>query len=252
MRGKLVAISLGDIIGSRGNLLVNNIQEVKRRFGLPQDSRVALIGTAADPLLENLWKSSNRNGIWERIAAVGFDWVTSLTYSVWDEMPRLDQIRNQYRNFETHDRFSSLGVPCIPFLFPSQRADYEALAEWLSERDDIDWVAMHAQSYKTPKKIRQLVNEMKGIQAIAKRQFRFMVIGPGAAPHIYAILSHYQGAIITWKPFHRGRVGEVCDRRRLTYTRVNVSREDAVQQNVQNYERFCHQATQNRWLAQTA
>src|SRR5437763_6551543 len=130
----LFAVSLGEIIGARGNLLVKTIDDVKHRLGLPAETRIALVGTGKDSRLEALWKISDSQKIWEQISQVGFEWVSSLTYSVWDDMPRTDQIRNQDRNLQTHDLFANLGVPCIPFLFPFNEKDYVAAGEWLRER----------------------------------------------------------------------------------------------------------------------
>lgn len=238
----VVAISLGDIIGRGGELLVTNIRDVKLRFGLPVDSRVVLIGTAKDSAIEKLWKISDSHNIWKRISRVGFEWVTSLTYSVWDEMPRVDQIRNQDRNFQTHDRFSNLGTPCIPFLFPFEKSDYVAAQEWFRKRPDINKVAIEAQSHKSPRRIARLIKDMKAIEQAAGKRLQFVVVGPSTATRICTMLRHFSATIVTWKPFHEARTGSICDVD-LCYSKSLLTREELVYLNFQRYETFGHLAT---------
>lgn len=234
----VVAVSLGEIVGANGNLLVTNISEVKRRFGLPGRTRVALVGTAKDPPLERLWKISDSNNIWKQISEIGFDWVTSLTYSVWDEMPRLDQIRNQDRNFQTHDLLANLGVPCIPFLFPSEEEDYLAVGEWMSKRSDVKIVAVAAQYYKRPYQIARLMQDMLAIEAATSRQLHFLVVGAATSASIQTFMRRFSTSILTWKPFHRGRTGRYCDRN-LSYSRSTLTKEELVPLNFRQYDLYC-------------
>jgi hypothetical protein len=241
----LVAVSLGDIIGSDGDLLVANITQVKRRFRLPSKSRVALIGTAKDSILERLWKISDTHDIWKRISEVGFDWVTSLTYSVWDEMPRADQIRNQDRNFQTHDFFTNLGLPCIPFLFPIDKEDYIAAGGWMGERPDIKMVAIEAQYYKRSYQIARLAEDMRAIESAAQRHLQFLVVGTATASSIETLMRQFSTAVVTWKPFHRGRTGSYCNRN-LAYFESSLPKEELVPLNFQQYDAFCRELGKER------
>lgn len=245
----LVAISLGDIVGQDGDLLVSSLLDVKRRFGLPADSRIVLIGTAQDSLLEKLWTNSESHSIWKRITALGFEWITSLSYSVWDEMPRTDQIRNQGRNSQTHDRFANLGVPCIPFLFPVERTDYLAVQQWFRQRPDVNTVAIEAQMYKSPRDLECLLQEIKSLEQAAKRCLHFVVVGPSTAKRIYTIGRRFSATFVTWKPFHEARTGSLCDAS-LAYSKSFLTRQELVDLNFQQYEIFCNWAT--RRLRSTA
>jgi hypothetical protein len=245
----LVAISIGDIVGRDGDLLVSSLLDVKRRFGLPADSRIILIGTAQDSLLESLWTNSERHNIWKRVATIGFEWITSLSYSVWDEMPRTDQIRNQDRNLQTHDRFANVGVPCIPFLFPIERTDYLAVQQWFRQRPDVNTVAIEAQMYKNSRGLECLLQEIKSLEQAAKRCLHFVVVGPSTAKRIYTIGRRFSATFVTWKPFHEARTGSLCDAS-LAYSKSFLTRQELVNLNFQQYEIFCNWAT--RRLRSTA
>jgi hypothetical protein len=245
----LVAISLGDIVGQKGDLLVSSLLDIKRRFGLPEDSRIALIGTAQDSLLEKLWTNSETHNIWKRITTIEFEWITSLSYSVWDEMPRTDQIRNQDRNSQTHDRFANLGASCIPFLFPVERTDYLAAQQWFRHRPDVNKVAIEAQMYKSPRDLECLFREMKSLEHAAKRCLHFLIVGPSTATRIYAMVKRFSATIVTWKPFHEARTGSLCNTS-LCYSKSFLTREELVDLNFQQYEIFCNRAT--RRLRSTA
>jgi hypothetical protein len=206
---KIFAVSLGDIVGENGNILVNSVEELKRRHRLPKNSRLVLICTAKDEKLQKLWENSDKLKIWKHIAKMGFDWVTSFNFSVWDDDPRTDQIINQDRNFLTHDYFVNLGIPSIPFVFPFDDSDYESFGDWIAERKDINKVAVYASSYKEAN-FSQFLGNMRKIQIYAKRPLEFLVIGASTKYKITKIKSEFDACIVASKPFQSAKSGEIC------------------------------------------
>lgn len=241
----LFAVSYKEVLGRGGDLVVNTLDELKRRMGLPEDARVALIGTARDKQLEALWHMAKPHRVWERIASIGFEFVTSSTFSVWDESPRFDQIRNQERNLLTHDILANLGVPSIPFLFPFDESDYRATFEWLGERPDINKIAVLAQYYKRRHQFVQLLRNMRKLQAGAGRPLEFLVVGAAHLNKITAVLSEFNATVVTWKPFQAATAGlrttETLYHPADDILRLGMSREELAGYNIERYRRRCEE-----------
>ncbi|MDQ3816218.1 MAG: hypothetical protein M3362_00840 [Acidobacteriota bacterium] len=234
----LWAISLGDIVGVNGDLLVESVDEIKRRCRLPQEARLALICTAKDAQLNALWKVSYKKNIWRRIAEMGFEWVTSLSFSVWDEYPRTDQILSQDKNFLTHDYFANLGLPSIPFVYPFDDWDYRAFGEWIEERPDIDKLAVLAQFYSTDAHFVQFRRNMRKIQEHARRSIKFLVVSAAKRSKVASVMSEFDATIVNWKPFHKALAGNVCDDS-LEYEFDPAPREELAFISFERHLRYC-------------
>jgi hypothetical protein len=241
----LFAVSYKEILGQSGDLVVSTLDELKRRMGLPDDTRVALIGTAKDYQLEPMWHVAKPRRVWERIAAMGFDFVTSCTFSVWDESPRFDQIRNQERNLLTHDILANMGVPSIPFLFPFDESDYRAAFEWLSERPDIHKIAILAQYYRRRHQFVQLLKNMRKLQEGAGRPLEFLVVGAASLGKISAVLNEFNATIVTWKPFLAAMAGlrttENLHHPKDDVLRLDMSHEELARYNIERYRQRCEE-----------
>lgn len=232
-------ISLGKITGKRGDISYADVDKIKESFGLPANSKIALICTSADQRLENLWKIHETRRIFERIAEMGFVWVTSLTYSVWQEdFPRPDQLKNQWRNFRSYDAFTSLGLPCIPFLFPVEDCDFENTAKWLSERPAINTIAVYARYYHSEEKFQWFCSFMKKIERLAQRKIRFLVCGIGKGENIARLKERYDCCFENSKMFEKTIHGTICDSK-LTYSRSFLSKEDLFRINLTRNTEFC-------------
>jgi hypothetical protein len=243
----LFAVSLGKIISESGNLAFETIDHLRRRFNLPKEARIALIGTSRDYKLEALWKISDREKIWERIANFGFEFVTSSTYSVWDEHPRADQIRNQDRNFQTHDILANLGAPTIPFLFPVADSDYRAVSDWLQDHPDVNKVAVLAQFYKSTYRFAQFLKNMRAIQNAAQRQLEFLVVGVGQKYKIEVIRREFKASIICSKPFQAALAGRrIKSNLEEEGPNLLLPRKDLVIPNIELYVRCCERIRQQR------
>ncbi|MDQ4121293.1 MAG: hypothetical protein M3209_07595 [Acidobacteriota bacterium] len=203
LENRLVAVSLTTFLDSKtGKPKFKNKSDLLRALGLPQNTKVALIGTCNDFLLEKFWTISNSENLWQFIANFGFEFATSLTLSVFDELPLFSHKFNQDRNFLSHDKFSYLEVPCIPFLMPFDEKDYEYLDEWLKERIDVSTVAIHGSSYtRSPKLFNELINRMRKIELFSPRPLKFLVIGIAKPSQMKVLLNKFNSSILNPRPF---------------------------------------------------
>ncbi len=123
-----------------------------------------LIGTTSDYTIEKLWTQSDEADAWRRIANLGFECATGLTYSVWDAHPRFDQVFNQEKNETTYDILLSKGVISIPFVFFYDEKDYQAVLLWLNDHKDVRKVAILAQFKRKQAAFEEVVKEMHRLE----------------------------------------------------------------------------------------
>jgi hypothetical protein len=232
-------ISLGKIIGEKGNLTVSSIEDIRAKFGIPGRSKVILIGTGQDRPLENLWKIHRTHQIFERLAQIRFDCVTSLTFSVWNtEFPRPDQLRNYHRNLWTYDRFVSLGVPCIPFFFPVDEGDFAYLKIWLSQRPEVNTVAVYARFFHREEAFSSYINYLVKIQECAGRKLRFLVCGIGKPENIERLGRKFNCLFENSSMYAKSIHGLVCDSQ-LKYGHSPFALDDVFRINLQRNLSFC-------------
>jgi len=244
---EIFAVTLKNIVSRNGLLLINSIAELRRRLGLQENCKIILVCTAKDELLQRLWLNSDKNRIWEQIANLGFWWVTSFSFSVWDDDPRVDQIVNQDRNFLTHDYLVELGVPTIPFVFPYNDEDYESFGKWMASRRDIRIVAIFASNYQSERQYQQLLANMRKIQAYADRELKFLVVGACTKAKITHIMSEFKACIVASKPWQAAKSGEVCGDDLSYFGRADPkyigyyekSRDELALVNMKRHLRFC-------------
>ena len=196
----LYGVSLGTILdGESGNLLYGSAQAIRRGLRVPENSKLAMLGGCKDEKLNRAWSISKDKDIWRRIADLEFEFVTSLSYSVYDFDPRSDQIINQMRNFLTYEYFCSLGVPCIPFLFfnPLSELDFKYVIEWLEDRPDVTRVAMLGQSHKHEAAFDLMLREMRMISEALDRPIDYLIVGAGSASKLRSITLEFPTATVT-------------------------------------------------------
>lgn len=237
---EVFAVSLSDIVGTKGNILVKSVTELRKRYKLPKNCKVVLIGTAKDESLQKLWANSDKLKTWEHIAKMGFAFITGFSFSVWDEDPRTDQIVNQDRNFLTHDYFVNLGIPTIPFVFPYNNDDYESFGKWMAERKDIHIVAIFASSYSKEKNFSQLLKNMRKMQIYAKRRLKFLVIGASTKEKITKLMAEFDVCIVASKPFQAAKSGEICKDDLKYEKHEQLSRNELAKFNFRKVLSFCN------------
>jgi hypothetical protein len=197
---KYYGVSLATILdGDTGNVRYRTAQAIRRGLRVPENSKLAMLGGCSDEKLNRAWSISRDKDIWQRIADLEFDFVTSFSYSVYDFDPRSDQIINQMRNFLTYEYFCSLGIPCIPFVFfnPNSELDFKYVIEWLEDRPDVTRVAMLGQSYIHEPVFELLLREMRMISKALDRPIDFLIVGAGSESKLRSLAREFPTATVT-------------------------------------------------------
>jgi hypothetical protein len=197
----LFAVSLSTILGEEGKVKYRSAQSLRHALGLQPDARLALIGTTNDYTIEKLWTNSGASDAWNRIANLGFEFSTSVSYSVWDEHPRFDQIFNQEKNFATHGILLEKGIISIPFLFFYDEKDYQEILSWLRNHKDVRKVAILAQFKRADANFEEVVVDMHRLEKDLSRSLQFLVVGPSTASRIRRLFNEFSRVtIVTIEP----------------------------------------------------
>lgn len=223
----------------------NDIPKLRQDLGLGPDARVCLIGTGADARLEHAWETSKIHELWHRLANLDFDFVTTTTFSVWDQQPRFDQIYNQERNLCSYVRFTSLGIPTVPFLFYRTEVDLRRHVEWLERHEEVDTIAVLAQFYRRTSDFKRLLEGMQRLVDHVERGLRFLVTGCATADKIEILFSRFPSAtVVSTKPVMQALHGRLTTSRlaHQKKTRAEFSKTELLARNISTFYEFCQDA----------
>lgn len=240
----LYGVSFSTILNTNGTLRYKTPESLRHALRLPPDGRLALFCTVDDARIEYFWKISESKKLWQRIAALRFEFVTSATFSVYSKHPRSDQIINQAKNFLTLDDISALEVPAIPFIFfySESELDYLNLLNELNRRPDISKVAVLAQLRRSKHGFESLLEYMHAISADIKRKIEFVVMGVAEATRIKQILSEFpDSTIVSSQPVFKGNKGGEMTLKNLKHVEnEDMSRAELIENNIRAYIGFCN------------
>ncbi|PYS23142.1 MAG: hypothetical protein DMF72_10340 [Acidobacteria bacterium] len=238
---RLYGVYLKTILDRYGHFHYRSAETLRRGLQLPQTGRLALFLSATDTLIERAWEFSERRDLWKRLADFRFEFVTSGTFSVYDEDPRSDQIFNQDRNFRTYDLFCDLGVPCIPFLFfnSSSDRDYQNVIKWLRTRRDVSKLAVLAHCYRAERAFERLLTQTRSIIDDIARPLQFVFVGIAKLERVQQVMNEYPNAtFVSAQPVVKARAGERT-LPGLTHVRVPVDEAataDLITSNIQRFD----------------
>ncbi len=238
---RIIVVSLTTFLTKDGKLKYKNKKELTHALGVDKDSKIGLIGTCDDDRLEKFWAISESENLWRKVAEFGFEFVTSLTLSVYEIFPPFAQKFNQDRNFLSHDIFSGLGIPCIPFLMPSDEKDYKHISNWLNQRSDIHIVAVYGSSYtRSQKQFSQLLERMRKINNALQRPLKFMVIGVAKRNQIEMIFSEFDAIIVNPKASMQAiKAGNRIDEKLNEIFAREFTNSELIVPNIKAIETFC-------------
>lgn len=238
---RLYGVYLKTLLNDNGSPRYATPGSLRKGLQLPPEARLALFQTATDILIEKAWILSEVRYLWERIFSLNFEFVTSTTYSVYEDNPRSDQIYNQERNFRTHDIFCSLGVPCIPFLFfnPQSQRDYDSIIKWLGTRRDVTKVAMLAHCYRGKTAFARMISHMKTIVKDVERPLEFVLVGAATLDKIRLMREFPNTTFATKQPVFKGTYRQriLPDLRPDEVRVTDVSKAQLVVENIEQFDR---------------
>jgi hypothetical protein len=237
-------ISWSSLLNRGGSFKYASSRSLRKALRLESDAKLCLVGTAMDKRIERLWEFSESKRSWSRLLDLELDFVTGMTFSVWDEHPRFDQIFNQERNFYTHDVFSSLGLKSIPFVFHVAREDRREIIDWLQEREEVAAIAWSAQMYRGALDFDEFVSNNQFLAdelRMLGRRIRLFILGCATLPRLkrlFGIFGDFPITVASGKPVQRANAGErtLPDLRHERASK-RTSRAQLVSENIEIYKR---------------
>ena len=209
---------------------------------MPPSGRLCLVASINDPLLENLWRQSAVNQIWSRIRSLNFEFVTSLSFSVFEHQPRGAQLLMQDKNLLSADLLAAAGIPVVPLILDVVEEDLEATLRWLADRPGIEVIGGLAQDWRRADEFRRFLDRMLFIKQHCPRPLHFFIVGchqPDRIQRLVQELTHVSTSSenLVQQAIH----GRVWDSRRERFLKAgpDETRETLVEESIASYCSLC-------------
>lgn len=101
----------------------------------PHRQAAVLVGYAPDATLERFWQRRHADGLIERIAAMGFDLVTTPDFSVFADQPRSEHLLNMRRTLVVADELDTAGVRTAPTVYAYRLEDLRRWRDWIVDTE---------------------------------------------------------------------------------------------------------------------
>jgi len=138
----VVALSLYEFIDKRtGELRFKSREAILDRFKLADDVTLILSGTDDDLPLERWWRLPDRESVPRALKGLGVKLITTPNYSLFDDVPRTDNIYNMKRIAVVSSEIQRAGVPCGLHVNARTDRDWDRWIEFLFKRDEYQYVA---------------------------------------------------------------------------------------------------------------
>ena len=137
-----VALSLYEVLGTKSATgRFPTRQAMLDYFKLGKDTTVILSGTDVDKSLERWWKLSDRGSVVKGIKKLGVRLITAPNYSLFNDVPRHDNMYNMKRIALASLEIQACGIPCALHLNARTDRDWERWVEFLNAHSEIHYVA---------------------------------------------------------------------------------------------------------------
>ena len=137
----VAALSLYKLIDRHtGDVKFETRKALTDYFGLARNTELILSGTHTDPSLERWWALDCRGRVIEKLASMDIKMVTAPNYSLFDDVPRTDNLYNMKRIALTSLEFLQHGIPTALHVNSRTERDYERWGEFLIEHDEFDFL----------------------------------------------------------------------------------------------------------------
>ena len=137
-----VALSLYELFDeSTGDLRFASRREMLRHFRLGRQRSIILSGTHNDRPLERWWNLADREGMVRALRRLGVSLVTTPNFSLFDDVPRHDNLFNMKRIAQAWSEIQRAGMPCAVHLNARTDRDWERWIEFLNVHPEVRYIA---------------------------------------------------------------------------------------------------------------
>ena len=138
----MVALSLYQFIDKKaGTVRFPTRAAMLDFFKLGKDTKVILTGTAVDRPIERWWALEDRASVISGIKQLGVWLATSPNFSLFNDVPRHDNMYNMKRIAQSWSEIQGYGVPCAIHLNARTDRDWKKWVDFLDDHSEIKYVA---------------------------------------------------------------------------------------------------------------
>ncbi|HXO43715.1 MAG TPA: hypothetical protein VN999_19865 [Thermoanaerobaculia bacterium] len=240
--GELYGVGLRTVVRRYGGLRTSSGARLRSLLRLPANARLCLSCSCDDRRIEKLWERHLELDTWRGLAALGFEFVTGMTFSVWTDNPRFTQRYNIERNFASIDFLAGLGVPVVPIFFCPRDADLRQVGRWLRDRPAVQVIGALAQFYKSDQQFADLLDYVARIRDTAGRAIRLLAIGCATREKIEELFQRFPDAtVMTNKPVRKAISGHALNEDLSYSERFEEPKETLIPESLALFARICRQ-----------
>jgi hypothetical protein len=142
LQAKTIALSLYQMFDKmRGSVRFQNRRALLEHFQIADDTTIILSGTQEDFLIERWWNLANREEVTRHLIHLGISMITTPNYSLFGDVPRLDNLFNMKRIALVWSEIQREGMPCAIHLNARTDRDFQRWTEFLRDHTEITHVA---------------------------------------------------------------------------------------------------------------
>ena len=138
-----VALPLAHMVNfASGQVKFATRQALLEEFHLRGNVRIVLTGTDRDKYLERWWALVDRDSVIQDLIKLGIVLVTAPNFSLFNDVPRLDNLYNVKRIALTWSEIQTGGLPCALHLNARTDQDWHCWTRFLAVHSEVDTVAV--------------------------------------------------------------------------------------------------------------
>ena len=157
---------------------------MRKKLELRSTTKIILLSFGNDDLLENL--DPYREQRLREIADLGFDLVTAVGYSVYDEDWPPETLNNETRSLISYEILQTAGAMSIPFVAWADDGDIEHWTEWLHRNPCVSMICFDLQSCADPL-WRKYLDSLERFVRRAPSHLKYLVNGVATADRIESL-----------------------------------------------------------------
>jgi Domain of unknown function (DUF4417) len=202
LRADAVALPLARLVNyAQGTIRFPNREALHQAFKLRDGCRIIASGTDRDRDLEKWWRLEDRKTLIRSLIELGVSLITTPNYSLFDDVPRTDNLYNIKRIALTWSEIQGEALPCALHVNARTNHDWEHWLEFLKNHSEIEIVAFEfgtGAGYE--QRIQWHVNQLKNLASQVGRPLHLILRGGvHVVPHLASAFSDL--TLIDTRPF---------------------------------------------------
>jgi hypothetical protein len=202
-RSTYIALSLYELLDREGIPKFASLDEVSEKFRFHPDNQIIVSGVHQDFLLERVWRSQHRPALAKFLKTINVAVLTSPNFSVYNNVPRTENLYNIKRIGRIAREFLEAGVPTALHVNACTDFDYEQYASFLRDREEYQAISFEfVTGPGYPSRMWWHIKKLIELQTKVGRQLQLVMRGGTRA--ISALSSSYSDIlVIDSDPLHR-------------------------------------------------